>query len=77
MLLYINSKAPLSGEVYTAIRLRAYSFVKLDKVIWDSWLSPLVQGTEQLPSVCLTLCSIDRESMFAHSRNMPCLRAAK
>lgn len=77
MLFYVNSNGPLSGEVYTAIRLSEHLFVKLDKIIQDSWLSPLVQVTEQLPSICLTFCSTDRELMFAHSRNMLCLTVAK
>lgn len=47
------------------------------RIIQDSWLSPPVQGTEQLTSVCLTFCSMDRESMFAHPRNMLCLAVAK
>lgn len=77
MLFYVNCNAPLSGEVYTAIRLSEHLFVKLDKIIQDSWLSLLVQGTEKLPNVCLTFCSIVRESMFPYSRIMLSLRAAK
>ena len=76
MLLYANSNGLLS-EVYTAIRLSEHLFVKLDKISQDSWLSPLVQVTEQLPRICLTFCSTDRELMFAHSRNMLCLTVAK